>query len=58
MVDFKSYGLADWLKVIANIAASAAVGYQTGDIAGLAVAVVVNLAALLQAKPGTIAIPK
>ena len=58
MIDFKSLGLADWLKIIANVAAAGAVGFSTGGYVGLGIAVLVNASALVQAKPGTISIPK
>ena len=57
MESFKNYGVQDWLKIIANISASAGAGYAAVGWIGLGVAIAANLGALIQSKPGNTSVP-
>lgn len=50
-MNIKNYGVADYLKLVANVAGAGAVGFATAGYAGLALAIVANAAALFQAPP-------
>lgn len=57
-VNFKYYGVADWLKLVANVAAAGGAGFAAGGYAGLAVGMITALATVLQTPPGKISFPK
>lgn len=58
IMNVKNYGVGDWLKLIANVAGGAAVGFAQGGYVGAVVTALVSAAALLQAPPAHDAIPK
>ena len=57
-LNFAKYDLSDWLKLLANVAGSGAIGFSQGGFVGLGVAILVNLAALAQTPPTHLPNPK
>jgi hypothetical protein len=58
IMNIKNYGVGDWLKLIANAAGGAAVGFSQGGYVGAVVTALVAVASLLQTPPAHTTDPK